>query len=167
MKSVLGEASIVERGSNPDAVSLNLNGSQSYVHLSAAGEIKLKTAMAGEANQRSEANTASQHTDKTKKVLVNAALTGKISADALKIFLGMPADKDSVDAIYGIIKATPINTTGDLDGKVHPALIKEAGRSYKDIYKNVRGGFSNLKRGAPELYRAKVFEGTGELPEII
>jgi hypothetical protein len=163
LKSKLMEASIVKRGSNPDAVTLNMNGSQSFIRLSAGTEINMLMAARSDTNQPTD---EPQHSEQTKKILVNASLAGKITADQMGLFLKMPADKETVQALHYIIKSTPINQTGELDGKLHHSLIKQARRSYDDIYKNVSGGLNDLKKNATELYRAKVFEGTGQLPAI-
>jgi hypothetical protein len=98
-------------------------------------------------------------------ILKNTVDCGKYTQDELDGLMALATDDPEIlNAIKGIIKVRPINP--DLVKlKYHPSLIKQAAENtYDHIQKHIPGGLNDLKKSAPELYKAKHFEKFGRLP---
>ncbi|MBS1526715.1 MAG: hypothetical protein JST19_13745 [Bacteroidetes bacterium] len=164
LRSRLGEASLVDRGSDSDAVALSANGKI----LKLSDEIFKGTDMKTNDQETPDSNDAAQFSAELLAIVQNAVNAGKLTrseADKmLKIANNSPAVEDS---IKGVIKAQPIKPE-NISGKFHHRLISLAAtKSYDEIKNKESGGLNDLMYEAPELYKAKFFEKFGRLPAAI
>ncbi|MDP9076275.1 MAG: hypothetical protein M3O71_02530 [Bacteroidota bacterium] len=104
-----------------------------------------------------------KHKSETKAIVKNAVDAGKFDNDIADKLLAFGDDDDTVETIKSFVKAAPIKPD-NLDGKIHRSLLPQLSMSYHQIKKSVPGGFTSLKEGAPEVYKAKFFEAHGRLP---
>lgn len=167
LKCKLGEASIVDRGSNADAVTLsNDRHRQVFVNLNSKGADDFtagKSAIGSEAAKAPD-QQADQHTPATKAIFKNAVASGKFTQAEIDHLAKITTnDPDVLAAMKGIIKKTKIRPEL-IEGKYHHTLIKQAAtKSYDEIHASdcqLRG----MKADAPELYKAKFFEKFGRMP---
>jgi hypothetical protein len=101
-------------------------------------------------------------------VVENAIQAGKFTKSEADKLLSIATKDSSVeDAIKKIVKDEKIKPE-NIKGKYHHTLISQAtDNSYDQIEKTVRGGTMDLRRYAPELYKAKFFEKYGRLPAVV
>jgi hypothetical protein len=162
LKSKLSEASIVDRGSNSDAVTLNHNSNNVYLK----SNPRLMETSTSESTENSK--QSSGHPPATLAIMNNAVAAGKFTQSEADKILSMTTNTPSVlSALKEIVKTTPIKPQ-NIEGKYHHILVDLAAtKSYDEIEKTEKGGFIELKRSAPELYKAKFFEKHGRLPAVV
>jgi hypothetical protein len=156
LTSKLGEASIVDRGANSNAVTLNDGANSIYLSMAAKPAAQLI----------GNDTPSEEHSPEIKDILKNAVTVGKLTQSQADSFLKMPTHEDAVKSIKGIIQSSPINPDR-IQGRFHHTLIKQAQKSWEDITRKDAGGMNFMKSGAPELYRAKFFEKHGRMPAVL
>lgn len=158
-RSSLAEASIVDRGSNPEAVTLRISGDTLILLKQMADNAKTQTA--------SNSNLSAfedDHTPQTLALVQNAIKVKKITHDYASKMLSLGTDKASVDTIKHTIQKMPIDPD-KLQGHYHPALLDHATKSYDHLKNKMpAGALNDMRDYAPDLYRAKFFEGNGKMP---
>ena len=120
-----------------------------------------------ESKNTTDANPRKGHTKETLDIMDNAVAVGKFTQEQADGLLSVACDDPNViNAMKGVIKTTKIKPAL-IAVKYHHTLIdKAATQSYDDIA-NGPGGHADLKRSAPELYKAKFFEKYGRLPAVV
>ncbi len=145
LKSKVDEASIVDRPSNGNALTMRLSDSRL-------------------SDKSNSFDNKQNHTAATISLVNNALHVGKITNEQADKLLMMPNDDKTVKTIGDIVKSEPVNKLQTLVGKYHPILISQASKSWDEIHRSVPGGINDLKKLAPELYKAKFFEKHGRMP---
>lgn len=105
----------------------------------------------------------SGHKPSTVALIENAVHAGKITRTMALALLNHKAEPEGEAIIYDHIKKAKINPDA-LAGKVHPAVLPMAQKSWDDLKNSYGDETKTLKEHAPEVYKAKFFEKHGRLP---
>ncbi len=160
-RSSLKEASIVDRGSNPEAVTLNISTDTLTLLKQIAVNNKQQSILT---NNNNPLDPDGNHSPETLAIVENALKVKKIDREFAGHLLGLGTDKSSIDTIKHVIGNMPIDAD-KLQGHYHPALLGIAGKTYHDLKnKCYASDLTDLRDHAPDLYRAKYFEGNGKMP---
>ncbi|HVS92453.1 MAG TPA: hypothetical protein VHE59_10490 [Mucilaginibacter sp.] len=165
VKSRLDEASIVDRGSNRDAVTMSA-GSTVYLKLSenAFNNLDIEKNM----NQTPVNTPQGDFSPELLDIMQNAIQAGKLTKDQADNMLKIANNSQEVEvAVKKAIRTQPINPD-NIRGKFHHTLIDvAANKSYDEIQKSSPGTLIDLAEVAPALYKAKFFEKHGRLPAAL
>jgi hypothetical protein len=151
----LKEASIVDRGSNTDAV-VTLNAKRGLLTILSESSVSgLMPAL-----------NENAYNQKTVDILNNALSVGKINNEEAEIYLKMVTDENSLKVIVDMINIKPIDVK-KLEGLYSKDILRKSQLSFDEIKMKEPGGTEPLQRLAPEIYKSKFMERHGRLPQVV
>ncbi|MBU0695954.1 MAG: hypothetical protein KKE39_05445 [Bacteroidetes bacterium] len=151
----LKEASIVDRGSNSDAV-VTLNAQRGLITVLSESSL----------NGLIEPPVLGAYNQKTLDILNNAISVGKITNEEAEKYMTMISDEVSLKVIVDLINVKPINVK-KLEGLYSKEILRKAQLSWDEIKMKEPGGTEPLQRLAPEIYKSKFMERHGRLPQVV
>lgn len=157
-KSKLKEISCVDIGGNPKAHGVALCDANGSIIRLADFQIKPVTNITTPPAKR-----INSVTPELSAIMANAVTVGKFKQGEAEDLLNSVTDNNSVKALKASIATRKIQPE-NVEGVMHPYLIKMAAKSYDDIDMKEPGGMKDLRSLSPDLYKSKFFDKHGRMP---
>lgn len=163
----LVEISCVDIGGNPDAFGVQLYDADdnkiNMADFNSEKFIKLFKPQQTAGTSNIYLTSKVKHDADTVAIVQNAVNAGKFDNKFATTLLALSNDETGVNTIFQFVKTAKCDPQ-KLPVKISRFLEPQLAMSYDEIYRNISGGFLELKEQAPEVYKAKYFEKHGRLP---